>query len=62
MIATLTRAKYDVRKAFIPIVQLTTQPYALILHPSVPVKSVKELIAHAKAKPAVLNFGSQKMI
>ncbi|MDB5903727.1 MAG: hypothetical protein JWM26_2605 [Betaproteobacteria bacterium] len=53
------RARYDVRKAFVPIVQLTTQPYALIVHPSVPAKSVKELIAYAKAKPGALNFGSQ---
>jgi tripartite-type tricarboxylate transporter receptor subunit TctC len=53
------RAKYDVRKAFVPIVQLTTQPYMLILHPSVPAKSVRELIALAKAKPRALNFGSQ---
>jgi tripartite-type tricarboxylate transporter receptor subunit TctC len=53
------RAKYDVRKAFVPIVQLTTQPYALIVHPSVPVKSVKELIAYARTKPGALNFGSQ---
>ena len=55
----LQRAKYDVRKTFLPIVQLTTQPYALIVHPSVPVKSVKELIAYAKARPGALNFGSQ---
>ena len=53
------RAKYDVRKTFVPIVQLTTQPYALIVHPSVPVKTVKELIAYAKSKPRSLNFGSQ---
>ena len=53
------RAKYDVRRTFVPIVQLTTQPYMMIVHPSVPVKSVKELIAHAKAKPGALNFGSQ---
>jgi tripartite-type tricarboxylate transporter receptor subunit TctC len=53
------RAKYDVRKIFVPIVQLTTQPYALLVHPSVPVKSVKELIAYAKSKPAALNYGSQ---
>ena len=53
------RAKYDVRKTFVPIVQLTTQPYALIVHPSLPVKSVKELIAYARAKPGALNFGSQ---
>ena len=53
------RAKYDVRKAFVPIVQLTTQPYTLSLHPSVPAKTMKELIGLAKAKPGVLNFGSQ---
>ena len=53
------RAKYDVQKTFVPIVQLTTQPYALIVHPSVPAKTVKDLIALAKAKPGALNFGSQ---
>ena len=53
------RAKYDVRKAFVPIVQLTTQPYTLSVHPSVPAKTMKELIAMAKAKPGALNFGSQ---
>ena len=53
------RVKYDVRRTFVPIVQLTTQPYALLVHPSVPAKSVKELIAYAKAKPRALNYGSQ---
>ena len=53
------RAKYDIRKAFIPIVQMTTQPYMLLVHPSLPVNTVKELIALAKAKPRTLNFGSQ---
>ena len=53
------RAKYDIRKAFVPIVQLTTQPYALLVHPSVPAKSVGELVAYARAKPRILNFGSQ---
>ena len=57
----LKRAAYDVRKAFIPIVQLTTQPYLLVVNPSVPVKSVKELIAYAKGKPGALSFGSQGM-
>jgi tripartite-type tricarboxylate transporter receptor subunit TctC len=55
----LKRALYDVRSAFIPIVQLTTQPYILIVTPSLPVKSVKELIAYAKARPGALSFGSQ---
>ena len=55
----LKRAPYDVRSAFIPIVQLTTQPYVLIVTPSLPVKSVKDLIAYAKARPGALSFGSQ---
>jgi tripartite-type tricarboxylate transporter receptor subunit TctC len=55
----LKRATYDVRKTFIPIVQLTTQPYVLVVNPSLPAKSVKELIALAKAKPGALSYGSQ---
>jgi tripartite-type tricarboxylate transporter receptor subunit TctC len=53
------RARYDVRKAFVPVAQLTTQPYMLLVHPSVPVKNVSELVAYARAKPRSLNFGSQ---
>jgi tripartite-type tricarboxylate transporter receptor subunit TctC len=55
----LKRASYDVRKVFVPIVQLTSQPYMLAVTPSLPVKSVKELIAHAKSKPGALSYGSQ---
>ena len=55
----LKRAAYDVRTAFIPIVQLTRQPYVLVVHPSLAAKSVKELIALAKAKPGALSYGSQ---
>jgi len=53
------RAAYDVRTAFIPIVQLTTQPYVLVVNPSLPARSVKDLIAHAKSKPGALSYGSQ---
>jgi len=59
--AVFKRAKYDVGKAFDPIVQLTTQPYVLVVHPAVPARSVKELVALAKAKPGALSFGSQGM-
>jgi tripartite-type tricarboxylate transporter receptor subunit TctC len=61
MNGVLKRAAYDVRTAFIPIAQLTTQPYVLVVHPSLPVKSVKELIAHAKSRPGALSYGSQGM-
>ena len=49
---------YDLIRDLSPITQATTQPYALVVHPSVPAKSVKELIALAKAKPGTLNYGS----
>lgn len=55
----LKRAAYDVRKVFVPIVQLTTQPYVLLVNPSVPARSVQELIALAKSKPGALSYGSQ---
>ena len=55
----LKRAKYDVRNAFIPIVQLTRQSYALVVTPGLPVRSLKEFITYAKAKPGTLNYGSQ---
>ncbi len=52
------RAKYDVRKAFVPMVQLTAQPYLLAVNPSLPVKTVKDLVALAKSKPGALGFGT----
>lgn len=61
MNGVLKRAPYNVRTAFIPIVQLTTQPYVLVVNPSLPIKSVKDLIALAKSKPGALTYGSQGM-
>jgi tripartite-type tricarboxylate transporter receptor subunit TctC len=49
---------YDVLRDFTPVSQLVTLPHILVVHPSVPVKSVKELVAMAKAQPGVLNYGS----
>ncbi len=57
--ATLIKAvSYDTRKAYAPVVQMTTQPYLLIVIPSVPAKTVKEFIAYAKANPDKLNYAS----
>jgi tripartite-type tricarboxylate transporter receptor subunit TctC len=49
---------YDLIKDFVPVTQMTRQSYVLVLHPSVPAKSVPELIALAKAKPDGLTYGS----
>lgn len=49
---------FDFRKDFAPVVRLTTTPNILVVHPSVGVKSVKELIDLAKAKPDQLLFAS----
>ena len=49
---------YDALKDFIPISLIATGPFLLIVHPSVPAKSVKELIALDKAAPGKLNYAS----
>jgi tripartite-type tricarboxylate transporter receptor subunit TctC len=49
---------FDFPKDFTPIVRLTTTPNILVVHPSIGVKSVRELIDLAKAKPDQLSFGS----
>jgi tripartite-type tricarboxylate transporter receptor subunit TctC len=50
---------YDPFKSFTPIVLLVTVPNILVVHPSVPANSVKELIAYAKANPGKLTYASQ---
>jgi len=49
---------FDPVRDFAPISQLVTLPHILVVHPSLPVKSVKELVALAKSRPGDLNFGS----
>jgi len=49
---------YDALKDFQPVTQFTGVPGALVIYPALPVNSVKDLVALAKAKPGELNFGS----
>ncbi|MBI4207974.1 MAG: tripartite tricarboxylate transporter substrate binding protein [Betaproteobacteria bacterium] len=67
MVATITNAigaslytklNYDLVRDFATVTQLATTPHILVVHPSVPVKSVKEFIALAKARPGDLAYSS----
>jgi tripartite-type tricarboxylate transporter receptor subunit TctC len=49
---------YDPRKDFAPIGLIGTSQLVILVHPSIPVHSVKELIAYAKANPGKLNYAS----
>jgi tripartite-type tricarboxylate transporter receptor subunit TctC len=50
--------KLDPQKDFAPISLVATTPDALVVHPSLPVHSVAEFVAYAKANPGKLNFGT----
>jgi len=52
------RLPYDVFRDFAPITQAITSPFGLLLHPSVPAKSVKEFVAYARSNPGKLRYGS----
>lgn len=49
---------YDLTKAFVPVTQISSVANVLVVHPSVPAHTVKELIALAKARPGRLNFAA----
>jgi tripartite-type tricarboxylate transporter receptor subunit TctC len=54
----VNKTPYDLFRDFDPVSQVAASPYLLTVHPSLPVQSVKELIAYAKANPSKLNFAS----
>ncbi|HZN25662.1 MAG TPA: tripartite tricarboxylate transporter substrate-binding protein, partial [Burkholderiales bacterium] len=56
--AALRKTSYDPVNGFQPIALLSRQALLVLVHPSVPVNNVKELIALAKAKPGALSYGS----
>src|SRR5688572_18845610 len=49
---------YDMSKDLAPITQMATFPSLIVVHPSLPVKNIKELLALAKARPGQINFGA----
>lgn len=57
-VATNPKLPYDPLRDYAPITVTATTPYFLVVHPSVPAKSVKDFIAVARAKPGQLNYAS----
>jgi tripartite-type tricarboxylate transporter receptor subunit TctC len=53
-----TKFPYRPLKDLVPVTQVVDVPGCLVVHPSLPVKSVKDLIAHMKANPGKLNYGA----
>ena len=54
----VNKTRYDLYRDFDAVSQLAQSPYILTVHPSLPVKSVKDLIAYAKANPTKLSYAS----
>ena len=49
---------YDTEKDLLPVSLVASAPLILVVHPSLPVKTLRDFLAHAKANPGKLNFGS----
>src|SRR5262249_61391017 len=54
----LVKVPYDILRDLAPVSQVAAGPYVLLVNPALPVKSMAELIAYAKANPGKLNYAS----
>ena len=54
----LGKTNYDIRKAYSPVIRLSSQPYVLIANNLLPVNSTKDFLALAKAKPGSMSYAS----
>jgi tripartite-type tricarboxylate transporter receptor subunit TctC len=52
-----SKVPYNLKNDFVPVILLSSTPSVLSVHPSIPAKSVKEMIALAKSRPGELNYG-----
>ena len=50
--------QYDLVRDFAPVTQLASSPSVVVVHPSLPVKSIAELVKLAKARPGAINYAS----
>jgi tripartite-type tricarboxylate transporter receptor subunit TctC len=53
-----TKLPYDVLRDLVPVTPLAATPMVLVVHPSLPVKTAKDLVALARARPGQINYGS----
>jgi tripartite-type tricarboxylate transporter receptor subunit TctC len=58
MTPNLRKTPYDPLRDFAPVTQTTASSTALVVHPNVPVRTLKEFVTLAKSKPGQLNFGA----
>jgi len=54
----ITKVPYDIARDFLPVTMVASAPTVLIVHPSMPVKNLLELVALARAKPRSINYGT----
>jgi tripartite-type tricarboxylate transporter receptor subunit TctC len=54
----LARMPFDAEKDLAPVAQVASAPFILVVHPTLPVKTVKDLIALARSRPGQLNYAS----
>ena len=55
-ISSLYKLPFDLQRDLAPVAFIGTSPYVLVVQPSLPVKTVADLVAHARANPGKLNF------
>ncbi|MCX7200165.1 MAG: tripartite tricarboxylate transporter substrate binding protein [Proteobacteria bacterium] len=58
VVPALTKVNYNVQRDFAPVSVVASVPSALVVHPSLPVKTVRDLVALARARPGSINYAS----
>jgi tripartite-type tricarboxylate transporter receptor subunit TctC len=58
VVPLLSKVSYGVARDFMPVTLVASVPSMLVVHPAMPVKTLKDLIALAKAKPGAINYAS----
>src|SRR5262249_32461508 len=58
VVPAMYKVTYDTSRDFAPVIEIARSPLLIVVHPSLPIKPVKELIALARARPGQLTFGA----